>query len=213
MGTGRAGTDSHVPSDTYIWKYPSRDDSPTDYGAGVSDSSLQLPLERLITGLRAHATAMVSDGEPSEVMRAINEVRTAALDYVKAVFETSGWGNVFADLEDDEEEDDWEDDDDTFVVEEGVERLSLTGRWDFLVRDAAALQTFAAERLRTDVPDADLEDVAEHSADAGAALESLIAKDVGAYPGLERAGGGWTVEPIEKTLFEMDSNEREVTGF
>jgi hypothetical protein len=41
-------------------------------------------------------------------------------------------------------------------------------------------------------------------------LESLVAMDVGHYPGLDGAGGGWEVGPVAKTLFEMTPAEREV---
>ena len=44
-------------------------------------------------------------------------------------------------------------------------------------------------------------------------LEQLVSMDVGTYPGLETAGGGWTIEYIERTLFEMAPKEREETGF
>jgi len=43
-------------------------------------------------------------------------VRAAALEYVDAAFELSGWGNVFAGLHDDEDvDDDWQLEED-FVV-------------------------------------------------------------------------------------------------
>ena len=169
------------------------------------------PLETLIHALRKHAAVSTTGAEPAVVMPVINEVRAAALAYVTAVFDESGWGNVFADLHDDEDGEDL--DDDGFVVEDGVERLSLTGRWDFLVRDPAALLALAADRLRAKNPGADEDGIAEHSGMPVAALDSLVAMDVGRYPGLEGAGGGWTVEPVARTLFEMAPREREETGY
>lgn len=147
-------------------------------------------------------------------MPVINEVRAAASEYVNAVFEASGWGNVFADLHEEDDDEGWdEEDDDDFIVEDGVERISVTGRWDFLVRDAEALRAFAAERLRADSPNADDDDVAEHSDSPGAALESLVAMTLESFPGLEGAGGGWNVGPVAKTLFEMSPDERDEAGF
>jgi|GEM_PF-4770182 len=166
-------------------------------------------LDTLTEALRKHAAVLTAGAEPAVVLPVVDEVRNAARAYGTAVFDASGWGDVFADLHDDE---DFEDDDDGFVVEDGVERLSLTGRWDFLVRDPAALLAFAAERLRADTPGVDEAGVAEHSGTPGAALNSLVAMDVGRYPGVERAGSGWALEPISKTLFEMTPGEREATG-
>ncbi len=57
--------------------------------------------KRLVEALRAHALAVAEGGEDvARVMPTINEVRSSALAYTEAVFEVSGWGNVFADLED-----------------------------------------------------------------------------------------------------------------
>ena len=173
--------------------------------------SLDGPLQTLIHALRKHAGVLATSAEPAVVVPVINEVRAAALAYVTAVFDQSGWGDVFADLHDDEDDEDF--DDDEFVVEDGVERLSLTGRWDFLVRDPAALLALAADQLRAENPGADEDGIAEHSDTPVAALDSLVATDVGRYPGLERAGSGWTVAPIARTLFEMTPREREQTGY
>jgi hypothetical protein len=177
----------------------------------TEQSTLGGVVAALIEALRRHAATMTADAEPTTVIPVINEVRTAAFAYVNAVFDQTGWGNVFANLEDEDEDDD--DDLAKFVVEDGVERLSLTGRWDFLVRDAAALQAYTADRLRAAYGGASPDSIDQHSIDQhsdtpGDALESLVAMDVGKYPGLEGAGGGWEVGPIEKTLFEMTPAER-----
>jgi hypothetical protein len=173
----------------------------------TEQSTLGGAVDALVEALRRHAATLTAGAEPTAVLPVINDVRTAALAYINAVFDQTGWGNVFADLQDDDEDWDDDDDDDGFVVEDGVERLSLTGRWDFLVRDAAMLQAYAADRLRASMGGSP-ESVVEHCDAPGAALESLVAMDVGHYPGLERAGGGWEVGPIEKTLFEMTPAER-----
>ena len=171
-------------------------------------------VEGLIDALRAHATFMTPVTDPVAVMPCINEVRAAALRYVESVAQTANWGNVFADLYDDWDDGGDDDLDDTGIaVADGVERLSLTGRWDFLVRDPGALQALASARLTAAHPDAGSDSSDEHVDTPGSALESLIAEDIGRYPGLEGAGGGWTIAPIEKTLFEMTSQERDATGF
>ena len=173
----------------------------------TEQSTLGGAVDALVEALRRHAATLTAGAEPTTVIPVINDVRTAALAYVNAVFDQTGWGNVFADLHDEDE--DWDDDDEAgFVVADGVERISLTGRWDFLVRDAAALQAYAADRLRAAHEGASPDSIDQHSDTPGAALESLVAMDVGNYPGLERAGGGWEVGPIEKTLFEMTPAER-----
>ena len=89
----------------------------------------------------------------------------------------------------------------------------MTGRWDFLVRDASALQAFAVEQLRASNPDADDKAVAEHCDTPVAALESLIAVTLEGFPGLEDAGAGWDVGPVQKTLYEMTPDERVDAGF
>lgn len=58
-------------------------------------------LDELIDALRAHAAAMIANGDPPEVMPSINRLRHAALDYVDAVFKHTQWGNVFAGLYED----------------------------------------------------------------------------------------------------------------
>ena len=127
--------------------------------------SAGLPVDRLVNALREHAAVMTAEADPQVAMRAIKELRAAALSYAHAVFDATGWGNVFNDLESDEDDDD--ENNDEFVVEDGVERLSLTGRWDFLVRDAEALQRLAADRLRATHPNSDDDDIAEHSEHSG----------------------------------------------
>jgi hypothetical protein len=69
------------------------------YLAAVKPSpDLDERVERLIQALRVHAVRMAANEEGGAAMPAINEVREAALAYVEAVSEVTGWGNVFADL-------------------------------------------------------------------------------------------------------------------
>jgi hypothetical protein len=60
--------------------------------------AIEARLAELTDALRAHAAAMISNGEPMEVMPAINGLRSAALAYVEVVGEQTGWGNVFDSL-------------------------------------------------------------------------------------------------------------------
>lgn len=180
----------------------------------MSDPRQRLPVQELLDALRRHASAMESDVDPLVAIPVIHEVRVAALAYVEAVSEHTGWGDVFADLHEDELDDDEPDDDEPFHVEPGTQRLTLTGRWDFVVRDAAALQDLAAQRLRADNPRLTDTEVAEHSDTAVAALLSLLELDeVGHYVGLEEAGSGMSVKHADRTLFEMPDDERSETGF
>lgn len=95
-------------------------------------------------------------------------------------------------------------------------KLSITARWDFEVTDEQAFIAYVRERLITDrrySPEA----AAEHTPDAERALMSLFELD-GELPEykksvLKDAGSGFTVAPIEKTLYDMDADERMESGF
>ncbi len=177
-------------------------------------------MEEFIQALRAHAAAVEHlahpDARPESIDPAIDALRAAALAYDEAVFERSGLGDAFADL--DEEIDEFWDDDEIddgeleppFVVEDGVQRISLTGRWDFVVRDPQALREHAEQQLKADIPDIDDETLAAHAGEPGAALNSLVGhQGMLDYPGLEDAGAQWSIGPTAKTLFEMSDEELE----
>ena len=186
----------------------------------MSDASAPLPVEEFIQALRAHAAAVgqlaVPGTAPESIDPAIDALRAAALAYDEAVFERSGLGDAFADLGDELDEF-WDDDasieDDgevqaQFVVEDGVARISLTGRWDFLVRDPQALRDYAEQQLRAEIPDIDDETLTAHAGEPGAALNSLVGhQGMLDYPGLEDAGAQWSIGPTAKTLFEMTDDE------
>jgi hypothetical protein len=90
-------------------------------------------------------------------------------------------------------------------------RISFTGRWDFEVRDEAGFLAYVTELVRQRHGDAAASDP-QHLGDVNSALDTLLslAPDP---PGLERAGSGWSVEWIDRTLFEMSDDERDSTGF
>ena len=187
----------------------------------MSDETTPLPLEEFILALRAHAAAIehlaVPGASPESVDPAIDDLRAAALAYDEAVFLRTGLADVFEDLGDDEFDEYWEDepfggddDEDLLVVEEGVQRITLTGRWDFLIRDRDALRELAEQRLREDVPEIDDESLTEHAGEPQTALATLVGHDgMLDYPGLEEAGSQWSISPTGKTLFEMTDDERD----
>jgi hypothetical protein len=188
----------------------------------VSETSEPLPVEEFIQALRAHAAAVEhAETSPEAVESAADLLRAAALGYDEAVFHRSGMAAIFDDLSDYDDED-WEDEGldleelarphETTGAETGVERITLAGRWDFLVRDAAALRQLAEDHLLADVPDIDDETLREHTDTPQAAMDTLIGHgDPLHWPGLEAAGAQWTIGRVEKTLFEMTDDEREQT--
>lgn len=167
-----------------------------------------LPVDAIVDALRGHARA-IEQGASEEVVWAEAEaVRTAVRAYADAVFAISGHGPLFEGLYDD-----LDDDVDVEEFPADVMRLSVTGRWDYLVRDEAALRAFAVETMLSASPSRSDDDVSDHASDAGSSLESVLAEEIDRYPGLESAGAGWTVAPISRTLFEMTADERDRTGY
>lgn len=55
--------------------------------------------EAVVNEIRSHAQVMSITSNPAEIIAAGNSLRTAARQYVENVFNSTGWGNVFADLE------------------------------------------------------------------------------------------------------------------
>lgn len=170
-------------------------------------------VDRLIDALRAHAQAVASSQDEVTALPVISELRCAALDYVDAVFDASGWGNAFANLDDDadeEVEEDWRVEED-YVAPDGL-RLSLTGRWDFVVSDGAALTEAVVRGILAARPELDEAELTAHYSNPVGALDQLLGQDFVDFPGLEGAGSGWTVSPVDRTLFEMSTEERFQTG-
>jgi hypothetical protein len=65
----------------------------------AEDGSLAAGAEALAREIRRHASVLGRDADLPETAAAINAVRVAARRYVTAVMAHTGWGNVFADLE------------------------------------------------------------------------------------------------------------------
>lgn len=93
-------------------------------------------------------------------------------------------------------------------IPDAAERISVTGRWDFVVPDRKAWFAYVDQRLR----ELDMSDcAAELNSAAKAAHEILTHSDpFGAYTshGLADGGKGWSIEEIPKTLSEMTAEER-----
>lgn len=100
----------------------------------MSEPEAHLPIDALVAALRVHAEIMERKALPEEAMPAINAVREAALAYVEAVMELTGWGNLFADLYEDDEDD--EPDVDLDAPTTGI---TVLRRHDYAVTDEQAV--------------------------------------------------------------------------
>ncbi|GAA2985497.1 hypothetical protein [Streptomyces fulvorobeus] len=68
--------------------------------------SIDPPLEKLISALRHHARVMsLSDVPLKEGTAAFEEVRAAVRSYSDAIFEVSGWGSPFTNVDEIEDDD------------------------------------------------------------------------------------------------------------
>ena len=177
--------------------------------------------EALVEALRGHAAVMDStDVEPGIALPAINAVRSAALAYVEVTSDRSGWGNVFQDLYDDIEDRDEEDEDlDWQRPEQVALRVSIEGRWDFVVRDEDRFVAYVRRRFAEANPEVDRDHMLSgHTADAVACLSELFHMDAWrdaqyTEEGLDPAGSGYTATEVSRTLWEMSDAEREEAGF
>jgi hypothetical protein len=55
--------------------------------------------EALTLAISRHAEVLEGTGDAAQIIEAANHVRSAARHYTQKVFATTGWGNVFADLD------------------------------------------------------------------------------------------------------------------
>ncbi len=90
-------------------------------------------------------------------------------------------------------------------------KFGITARWDFEVADEQALISYVRERLVAD-RGYSVEAAAEHSPNAERALVCLLELD-GELPDYEPSilrdgGSGFTVVQVEKTLYDMNADER-----
>ncbi|MFJ5899767.1 hypothetical protein ACIQFZ_30925 [Streptomyces sp. NPDC093064] len=169
--------------------------------------SISDALNDLVAALTEHAEVMSGqDVSPERAVDVIEKVRLAAVRYSSETFDSSGWGSPFSDVFDDEEYVDGESD--AEEIPDAAERISITGRWDFVVSDRKAWFAYVDQRLK----ELNLSDCAvELNNVAQAAHEILAHSDpFGAYTshGLADGGKDWGLEEIPKTLSEMTAEER-----
>ncbi len=175
--------------------------------------SISVALSELVAALTEHAEIMSEqDIPPERAVHAIERVRVAALRYSDETFESSGWGSPFSDIFQDEEEDDSEDnehaEDGTGPVPDEVERISITGRWDFVVADQEAWIGHVLGQLEDlGAPDCAVE-LNSGSQAAHELLSHITPFDAFTAHGLTDGGQDWVIEQIPKTLSEMTEEER-----
>ncbi|GAA3637538.1 hypothetical protein L7D48_06390 [Streptomyces sp. S1A] len=168
--------------------------------------SVSEALSSLVAALTEHAEVMSEQNVPPErAVDVIERVRAAAARYSDETFESSGWGSPFSDMF---EEEDVDAESGVGEVPDGAERISVTGRWDFVVSDRDAWIAYVNRRLE----EVGASDCAPGlSSAAQAAHEILTHSDpFGAYTshGLAEGGKDWGIEQVSKTLSEMTDEER-----
>jgi hypothetical protein len=168
-------------------------------------------LEPLVAALREHAATMAAGGSSNAVkMAAVNRVRAAAEGYVDAVFEATGWGNVFADLfndDTDDDADDAEDGTDEPPARDGRLLLTVRARYDYAVPDPAALMR-AGQQARARGWEANPHGVSEVT-HVGEAIYELLHHSPAtlaalAIPELEPGSGLVTVQSTAAPLSPRD---------
>jgi hypothetical protein len=111
-----------------------------------SNEDVAAAAEVLAESVRRHAAVMVdADAPVRTALAAIEELRASARRYEEVIFGTSGWGPVFADL--DEEEFDEDDEEDELgqhhngveVAPEPAITVSVRARYDYQISDPEAL--------------------------------------------------------------------------
>lgn len=145
----------------------------------MTGEQIQAAVEQFAQALQHHAEAMCDAEVPAAAaMTAINDIRAAARHYIGAVFETTGWGNVFADLEEnDGDEDDHDDEEkghdagDADV--DGSTTLTICARYDYAVPDIDALIQ-AGQQARNEVSAGDDNDAADPVRHVGEAIYEII---------------------------------------
>ena len=122
-----------------------------------SNEDVAAAAEVLAESIRRHAAVMVdADAPVRDALGAIEELRTSARRYEEVIFGTSGWGPVFADLD----EDDFDEDDDEHEHDHAHGELTTSGappmtvtvraRYDYQIADPDALvQAGQLARLRS----------------------------------------------------------------
>lgn len=170
--------------------------------------------------LMRNGTALDSD-DLETVAASMVAVRGAARE-LESALTSRGWGGGvlygFGEAEEaDEDPDDLDDlddldddDDDDEPQQPDGFRMTYQARHDFVVTDEQALATYVAERMSAG-SDAPLtpQEVADHGVLMMLAhLEGMARRDFSA-PGLVYAGGQEASHLIDRTLWEMDYDERD----
>ncbi|MFF0479050.1 hypothetical protein [Streptomyces sp. NPDC004284] len=172
--------------------------------------SIPAALNELVAALTEHAEVM-SEQEvaPRRAADVIERVRVAAARYSDATFESSGWGSPFSDLfEDEEQVEDGEGNEfGDGPVSGDAERISVTGRWDFVVTDQEEWFAHVAQGL----DDRGAGDCAVELSSAAQAMHELLTHDDPfrgcTRHGLADGGQDWTIEQIPRTLSETSDEE------
>ncbi|MER5966241.1 hypothetical protein [Streptomyces sp. NPDC002057] len=172
--------------------------------------SIPAALNELVAALTEHANVMSGkDVAPPTAVEVIERVRVAAARYSDATFESSGWGSPFSDLFEDEElfEDMEGAESGDGSVPEEAERISITGRWDFVVTDQEAWLAHVTQGL----DDLGAGDCAVDLTSTAQAMHELLTHDAPfvSYTrhGLADGGEEWMIEQIPKTLSETSDGE------
>ncbi|TQS43131.1 hypothetical protein [Cryptosporangium phraense] len=155
-----------------------------------SNEDVAAAAEVLAESIRRHAAVMVdSDAPVRDALGAIEALRTSARRYEEVIFGTSGWGPVFADLDEDDFDEDDEHDHDhehDHVVEHGTTppmAVTVRARYDYLIPDPDALIR-AGQLARMRSWDGDPHG-AEPVAGVGEAIYELFHLSGATFPALE----------------------------
>ncbi len=173
--------------------------------------SIPAALNELVAALTEHAEVMSGpDVAPERAVDVFERVRAAAAIYSDATFESSGWGSPFSDVLEDEDEDGEEE------ALEGVsetpaeaERISITGRWDFVVSDREAWFSYVTRRLEQLGASDCLAEMNSATQAAHGVISHSDPFDTFTSHGLADGGQEWAVEQVPRTLSEMTDEERE----
>ncbi|MFF4173342.1 hypothetical protein [Streptomyces sp. NPDC001744] len=175
--------------------------------------SISAALNELVAALTEHAEVMSGrDVAPERAADVIERVRAAAARYSDETFESSGWGSPFSDLFEDEEDGDGDDDMEENGSGDGpvparAERVSVTGRWDFVVTDREAWFAHVTQGL----DDLGAGDCAVELNSAAQAMHELLTHDAPfrdyTRHGLADGGQDWVIEQVTRTLSETPDEE------
>jgi hypothetical protein len=169
----------------------------------------------LAQALAEHAEVINNDDSVEQVMTVLSRLRESAAGYASAVFNESGWGNPFEDLFGDEDPEGVSvDDEDPPSPDDGLMRVSVVTRADFVVHDPDALVAYARQRLASAQPeltDEQLEEYCDHPITALSELNELDGWDTDAYDeyGIQSGGSGLRAEQVNKTLWELSDEDDE----